>query len=128
LELDKSNTFISNLEIELKNLRNQTEHDAKVGSLYSLTKQFLMEEENKKSFNEKINAIKNDFFIKLDNNAQITKTEKKLAALLKLNMSSKEIASILNVSEKSIEIYRTRLRKKLHIPHEISLPDYFNSL
>lgn len=128
IELYKNNTFIKNLENELKSLRNQPEQSFELRNLYSQTKQFIIEGENKKSFNEKINAIKNDFFIKLENIATLTKTEKKLAALLKLKMSSKEIAPILNVSEKSIEIYRTRLRKKLKISKETTLSDFLNAL
>lgn len=41
--------------------------------------------------------------------------DKRLAALLKLNLTSKEIAQITGQTPKSVENARTRLRKKLHI-------------
>ncbi len=43
----------------------------------------------------------------------LTRREKRLCALLKLNMTSKEIAQISGLSIKSIENSRTRLRKKM---------------
>ena len=58
----------------------------------------------------------------------MTKTEKKMAALLKLDLSTKEIATLLNVTDATIEVYRSRLRKKLQIDRESSLSFYFNSL
>jgi ligand-binding sensor domain-containing protein/DNA-binding CsgD family transcriptional regulator len=51
--------------------------------------------------------------------------ELKLCAYLKMNLSSKEIAQLLNISVRGVEIGRYRLRKKLGIPTEINLFDYF---
>ena len=41
-----------------------------------------------------------------------------------LNLSSKEIAPLLNISPKSVEVKRYRLRKKINLPHESNLIDY----
>ena len=49
-------------------------------------------------------------------------------ALLKMNLSSKEIANILNISPEGIKKARYRLRKKLDIPTEDSLQDIVLSL
>ena len=57
----------------------------------------------------------------------ITENEKRLAALLRMNLSSKEIASILNISPKSVEMNRYRLRKKLQIPPKQNLTDFIRS-
>jgi DNA-binding CsgD family transcriptional regulator len=51
--------------------------------------------------------------------------ELKLCAYLKMNLSSKEIAQLLNISVRGVEISRYRLRKKLRIPTEINLFSYF---
>lgn len=47
----------------------------------------------------------------------LTSRDKRLCALLKLNLTSKEIAQITAQSSKSVENARTRLRKKLEITH-----------
>ena len=50
--------------------------------------------------------------------------ELKLFAYLRMNLSTKEIAQLMNISVRGVEISRYRLRKKLHIPSEKSLFDY----
>jgi len=57
----------------------------------------------------------------------MTDNEKRLAALLRMNLSSKEIASILNISTKSVEMNRYRLRKKLQIPPKQNLTDFIRN-
>ena len=54
---------------------------------------------------------------------EITSNELRLMALLKMNLSSKEIANILNVSNEGIKKARYRLRKKMNINSEESLED-----
>ena len=58
----------------------------------------------------------------------VTNNELRLMTLLKMNLSSKEIASILNISPDGIKKARYRLRKKLNISSEESLSDLILSL
>lgn len=54
----------------------------------------------------------------------LSSTDLKLCAYLRLNLSSKEIAQLLNISLKGVEISRYRLRKKLQLSTEINLYDF----
>lgn len=54
----------------------------------------------------------------------LTATDLKLCAYLKLNLSSKEIAQLMSISVKGVEIARYRLRKKLQLDTEINLFDF----
>lgn len=54
----------------------------------------------------------------------LSTTDLKLCAYLKLNLSSKEIAQLLNISVKGVEISRYRLRKKLQLPTPVNLYDF----
>jgi DNA-binding CsgD family transcriptional regulator len=58
----------------------------------------------------------------------ITPTELKLSAYLNMNLSTKEIAQLMNISVRGVEISRYRLRKKLMIPTEMSLFDYMMTI
>jgi DNA-binding CsgD family transcriptional regulator len=58
----------------------------------------------------------------------LTTKEKKLSAYLRLGLSSKEIAGLQNVTVKSVEIARVRLRKKLKLTREVRLVPYFSQL
>ena len=55
---------------------------------------------------------------------QLSPTDLKLCAYLRLNLSSKEIAQILNISLKGVEVSRYRIRKKLNLPTETNLYDF----
>ena len=44
-------------------------------------------------------------------------------ALLKMNLSSKEIATLLNISQEGVKKARQRLRKKLELQPEMPLED-----
>jgi DNA-binding CsgD family transcriptional regulator len=52
----------------------------------------------------------------------------KLCAYLRLNLSSKEIAPLLHISARSIEIKRYRLRKKMNLSHDENLVNYILTL
>jgi ligand-binding sensor domain-containing protein/DNA-binding CsgD family transcriptional regulator len=54
----------------------------------------------------------------------LSATDLKLCAYLRLNLSSKETAQLLNISLKGVEISRYRLRKKLQLPTEVNLYDF----
>ena len=45
-----------------------------------------------------------------------------------INLSSKEIAPLLNISPRSVEVKRYRLRKKMELPHDSNLTSYIIEL
>ena len=76
-----------------------------------------------------LSEIVYDFFDKLKSkHPGLTSNDLRLCAYLRLNFTSKEIAPLLNISVKSVEIKRYRLRKKMELPHELNLTDYIISL
>jgi ligand-binding sensor domain-containing protein/DNA-binding CsgD family transcriptional regulator len=59
-----------------------------------------------------------------DKHPNITANELKLCAYLKMNLSSKEIAQLLSITIRAVEVSRYRLRKKLNIASDVNLFDY----
>jgi tetratricopeptide (TPR) repeat protein len=51
----------------------------------------------------------------------LSPTEQKVCAFLKMNLNTKEISQITSQTTKAIEVMRSRIRKKMDIPHEESL-------
>jgi DNA-binding CsgD family transcriptional regulator len=58
----------------------------------------------------------------------LTPSDIKISAYIKMNLSSKEIAQLLNISLKGIEIARYRLRKKLNLESSVNLTDFIMNL
>ena len=59
-----------------------------------------------------------------DVHSSLTKNDLKLCAYLRLNLSSKEIAPLLNISVHSVEIKRYRLRKKMGLERSQGIVEY----
>lgn len=69
-----------------------------------------------KNFELQFNQVYEAFYRKLDNiNPNLTVNDRRLCAYLRLNMTTKEIAALTNLSVHSVEVARHRLRKKLQI-------------
>ena len=76
-------------------------------------------------FEESFNRVHDDFFKRLMITFPgLTPGDLRLAAYLKMNLSSKEIAPLLNISIRGIENKRYRLRKKLGLPEEANLTEF----
>ena len=59
---------------------------------------------------------------------KLTPNDMRLCAYLRLNLSSKEIAPLFNISAKSVEIKRYRLRKRMGLGRVDNLVDYIIKL
>jgi len=70
--------------------------------------------------------VHKDFYINLHQHfPDITPNERKLAAFSRLGMSTKQIAALTGISPQSIDVSRSRLRKKLGVGKSINLKDFF---
>ena len=59
---------------------------------------------------------------------RLSPAEQKLACLLRMNLSSKEVATLLNISDEGVKKGRYRLRKKLNLNSEVNLQEYLLNL
>lgn len=72
------------------------------------------------------NELHPSFFDKLKKEHEsLTPKDLKLCAYLKMNLSTKEIANLMNVSVRGIEASRYRLRKRLDLPSDSNLNTFF---
>ena len=91
--------------------------------------QQLSTEKKLSAIQNKVNDVNREFessLIKLY--PKLTKSEREVCALLRVNLSIKEVAAIRNSTIESIKSIRYRLRKKLAIPKEIELENFIKAL
>ncbi len=80
-------------------------------------------------FEQSFNETHENFFKKLKQQCpELVPNDLKLCAYLRMNMNSKEIASLLNITLRGVEIRRYRLRKKLNLDHNKNLVEFFMEL
>lgn len=80
-------------------------------------------------FETNLNQINNEFIIALSKKyPNLTSKDIKLCVYLKMNLSSKEIAPMMNISFRGVELHRYRLRKKLGLSQEEILSKFLLSI
>ena len=80
-------------------------------------------------FYSQAESLHEDFNAKLSENfPHLTQQEKRLATLLRLGFSSKYIATLMNITPKSVEISRYRLRQKLGLAKGDNLVNFIKSI
>lgn len=121
LHLAKKNEVLENVKLKAKDLKLQG--DTKGYQELIKTINFdQQDDKNWESFTQYFEQVHKDFAANVQKRyPDVTKNELRFMALLKMNMSSKEIATILNISPDGIKKARQRLRKKMALTPEISL-------
>ncbi|HBL75603.1 MAG: hypothetical protein A2W90_05155 [Bacteroidetes bacterium GWF2_42_66] len=132
MNIIQKNKFFGKLKAELKNLQNQTS-ESTVKSKISLIMNRIDREYDDKRQNELFETyfdeVHEDFFKRLnEEHPGLTPREQKLCAYIKMNISSKEISALLNISQRGVEISRYRLRKKLEIDRDTNLGTYISGI
>jgi DNA-binding CsgD family transcriptional regulator len=80
-------------------------------------------------FEVHFDQVHEDFLKKLRKNyIELTPKDLRLCAYLKMNLSSKEIAPLLNISVRGVEISRYRLRKKMGLPRDSNLTEFMMNI
>jgi len=122
------NEFLDDLKKEVLKIKtgiSDQETRLKLNKLSLMITQDLSIDRDREKFQMHINEQNSNFIHQLEETfPTMTDNEKRLASMLRLNLSSKEIASILNISPKSVEMNRYRLRKKLKVDPKINLSDF----
>ncbi len=91
--------------------------------------QSLNHNQNWEMFKETFENIDTEFFKSLKTlHPNLSPNDLKVCAYLRLNLTSKEIAQLINISPKSVEVKRYRLRKKLNLDSNENLIDYILSI
>lgn len=86
-------------------------------------------EENWAMFEQQFQQVHQDFLYRLaELHPTLSPTELKVCSLIKINLSTKEMARLLCQSTRSIESYRYRVRKKLKIAPDANLTLYLMAL
>ncbi|WP_461490928.1 two-component regulator propeller domain-containing protein [Pontibacter sp. HJ8] len=81
-------------------------------------------ENNWEQFELHFNQVHQDFLRRLSNDyPDLTYKDLKMCAYLRLNLSSKEIASLLKLSLRGVETSRYRIRKKMNLDQDASLTE-----
>jgi DNA-binding CsgD family transcriptional regulator len=114
------------LKSELVKSKEESEN---IAPALSIIDQALKNDQDWEFFEQAFNHADKKFFKRIkEKHPSLTPNDLRLCVYLRLNLSSKEIAPLLNISARSVEIKRYRLRKKLDLERDVNLSEYVINL
>ena len=132
MSLIHHNDILQQLDDDMNSLSEAVRRDerkplvtSQIQQIRQSLQQYLNEDTDWTQFEDNFNVVYDDFMVKLTGAFPLLKkSDRKLCAYLKMGLSSKEMASLLNMSVRSIETARYRLRKKLGLEQGDNLTDF----
>lgn len=122
---------LNNIIKQISKTSDERERDRLLSELGASLKQRLSYDRDVDSqyFYAQAESLHEDFNAKLSENfPHLTPQDRRLATLLRLGFSSKYIATLMNITPKSVEISRYRLRQKLGLSKGDNLVNYIKSI
>jgi ligand-binding sensor domain-containing protein/DNA-binding CsgD family transcriptional regulator len=132
MHLVKKSELLTKIKADLTQMMKRVENEQAVSEIKKMIKSLNEDEhidEEWENFSKHFDKVHSDFIVRLKEvHPNLTGNDLKLCTYLRMNLSTKEIAQLMNISGRGVEISRYRLRKKLGIVSEMSLFDYLLSL
>ena len=119
LNLIKNNQFLEHLRSTLQTMVKDDKRDQKkqMQQIISEINENFNHEQHWREFTLAFEQVHRQFFDNIKQySSELTSTDMRLIALLKMNLDSADIATLLGISIDSLRVSRYRLRKKLNIP------------
>jgi DNA-binding CsgD family transcriptional regulator len=125
MDLIRKNKFLVKIKEDLEKLKNSSSDELLKDKITSLITKIDKDIDHKKQwevFETAFDEVHEDFLSRLkEQYPNLTPKELKLCAYLRMNISTKEIAPLMNISVRGVEICRYRVRKKLNIDRDQNL-------
>jgi len=131
MQLSQKNELISKISNQLKKLKSRGDDDnaKQLQQLLQTLDVHAATPVDWPVIESQIEKIHPGFFTRLQaKHPSISLKDKKLCAWLRLGLSSREISGLQNITSKSVEIARIRLRKKLKLAVKMRLANYLGQL
>jgi DNA-binding CsgD family transcriptional regulator len=132
MNLVYKNELLQKISEEIAHLKDSTGKklaDDQMRRIQKVIDEGMNDERDWNIFEKSFNEAHENFFKKLKSgHPDLVPNDLKLCAYLRMNMSSKEMASLLNISLRGVEIRRYRLRKKLNLDHDKNLVEFLIEL
>ena len=126
------NELLQKISEEIGHLKDTTGKklpDDQLRKIQKVINEGMTDERDWNLFESSFNEAHESFFKKLkSHHPDLVPNDLKLCAYLRMNMNSKEMASLLNISLRGVEIRRYRLRKKLNLEHDKNLVEFLMEL
>ena len=126
IEINRKREYVEKILEKLIDLKNKSTANAdEINGIIKYAKSQLQIGKSIDYFHKNVHKVNHEFMSKLkDSYPSLSNNELHLASLLRLNLNSKEIATIKSVTPDSVKVLRYRLRKKFDLKKGTSLTEF----
>lgn len=127
--LRQNNTIIEKFKGEIAQFKAQNNDRKGTDNLEKLLQARLMTDESWDEFKRLFNRVHSGFFTRLRKSyPNLTDTDTRLLALIKLGLSNREMANMLGVTIEGVKKSKQRMRKKMELPPEAEIEQVITTL
>jgi DNA-binding CsgD family transcriptional regulator len=128
MALVKKNETLTELKKELVLNKNGFDNYYSYKKLLKTVDNSIAHKDEWKIFEYNFNQVHEEFFFQLKKQfPELTHKDLKVCAYIKMNLTTKEIAPLLNISIRGVETHRYRLKRKLNLDNDNSLATYLRN-
>ncbi|MCM8569010.1 LuxR C-terminal-related transcriptional regulator [Gramella jeungdoensis] len=121
----KKNEVLMEIQGELNKDKSKFSNQFRIKHIMNKINSAVKNKDEWKVFETNFNEVHEDFFKDLlDQYPKLTSKDLKLCSYLKMNLSSKEIAPLMGISVRGVEVHRYRLRKKMKLESDVNLTKF----
>lgn len=131
MQITHKNEILNEIKKKLTNVSEKVNEQAQeeIKKLISTIDNDVRMDKDWEKFQKHFEDVHSDFFkILHERYPELTPKDLRMCAYLRMNLSTKEIALISNISVRGVEISRYRLRKKLDVPKDQNLVDFIMNI
>ncbi|NML37827.1 transcriptional regulator [Chitinophaga sp. G-6-1-13] len=126
--MEKADT-LTKIKEKVSRLNHETNSDNDIKSITDLIKDTEKINANWDAFAAHFDELNDGFLNKLKKQyPQLTNTDLKMCTYIKLNLTTKEVSQLLNITVRGVEVSRYRIRKKIGLQTEQSLSNFLNQI
>ncbi|WP_375581382.1 two-component regulator propeller domain-containing protein [Marivirga tractuosa] len=128
MHLINKNSFINSIKSNLNNISKRSKNQEvkhEISRVIQNIDKNISADNDWEHFSIHFDQVHGDFITRWQKDyPDLSPQEMKLSAYLRMNLSTKEIAHLLNISVRGVEIARYRLRKKLELERSDNLQEF----
>lgn len=136
MSLVRKNEILLGIAARLTKIQQMPEFSAadqavvrEISGVQAMIQQHIGREEDGRDFSENFDHVYEDFTrLLMATHPDLNSADRRLCCYLKMGLTTKDIAALLNVNPRSVEMARYRLRKKMNLPRSTNLSEYLRLL
>ena len=124
--------MVANLYVKLKQINyhcKDTETKQSLAGVCTSMAQNSTLDETKNKINNYIDTNYSEYISRLNEKfPELSDSEQRICTMLLIDYTTKEISDVLNISEKSINNIRSKIRKKMDVPENFSISQFLKNI